>query len=269
MKQLAISVAAAAFVLTGTTASFLAEELNDNLIKQGTLIVGTTGASPPSTMYDQSGNLIGLDIDLANRIAEDLGLEIEFVTLDWAGMLAGVQAGRFDMVASSVARTPERAESADFLISAPYVVNGVGAAVREDNTEIAAWEDLCGKTVGIVQGAVQINTVRAHLGEACAIETREYPGWTELLLDLQNGRIDALVGNYITPAYMITSANRPLTLLPETLALAGNALVIRKENPELAQEVDALIAQYQEDGTLQAISEPWLGTVLDLGLIAN
>jgi len=246
-----------------------AEGFADKLVEKGKLTIGTTGASPPSTMYDIDGKLVGLDIDLAEKIARDLDLEVEFVVLDWAAMLAGVQAGRFDMVASSVARTPARVESADFFISQAYVANGVGGAVHRDNEIVKSWADACGGSVGIVKGAAQINTVKEKFGEACFTSITEYPGWTELLLDLQNKRIDLVVGNYITPAYLIKSTSRPISLLDEALAINGNALVIQRGNPELAQEVDKLLEKYQDDGSLAEITEKWIGTPLDLKLIAQ
>lgn len=239
------------------------------LMKPGVLVIGTTGSSPPATMFDAKAELIGLDIDLSKKIAADLGLKPEFVTLDWAGMLAGIQAGRFDMVASSVARTPERVASADFIVSSAYLANGVSAAIHRTNTAIKGWKDLCGKTVGIVKGANQIVSAKQEFGDSCFSNIREYPGWTELLLDLQNRRIDALVGNYVTPAYLIASTNRPLAMLPDTLAVSGNALVIRKQSPELAAKIEELLTRYKQDGTLAKITETWVGKGIDLAKVAK
>lgn len=262
MRKFTTSLLLTALAGVMSISAVAAAELN--VIKPGTLIIGTTGSSPPSTMFNDSAELAGLDIDLSKKIAADLGLKAEFVTLDWSGMLAGIQAGRFDMVASSVARTPERVASADFLVSEAYLANGVGAAKVKDNTTINSWTDLCGKAIGIVKGANQIVTARKQFGDACFSNVKEYPGWTELLLDLQNKRIDALVGNYITPAYLISSTNRPLALLPQSLDVSGNALVIRKQDPELRTKIDALLAQYKKDGSLQQITEKWVGKGLSL-----
>ncbi|EPX80376.1 substrate-binding periplasmic protein [Salipiger mucosus] len=251
-------------VLALAGSSVAAQSYEDALLSSGTLTIGTTGSSPPSTMYNDSAELIGIDVDLATKLAEDLGLEPEFVVLDWSGMLAGVQSGRFDMVASSVSRTAERVASADFHMSQAYIANGVGAAMHEDTTDITSWDDVCGKQFGIVKGAVQIEKVAEAYGDDCIGTPNEYPGWTELLLDLQNKRIDLLVGNYITPAYLITSTERPLRMLPESLGVSGNALVIQPDNPALAEAIDDLLTQYMEDGTLTEITKKWIGTALSL-----
>ena len=258
-------ILACTLTIAGTVAS--AQTWEDSLLSPGKLTIGTTGSSPPSTMYDENAELVGIDIDLATKLAEDLGLEPEFIVLDWSGMLAGVQASRFDMVASSVSRTAERVASADFFVSQAYIANGVGAAMHADNTDITSWDDVCGKKFGIVKGAVQINKVSEAYGADCIGTPAEYPGWTELLLDLQHKRIDLLVGNYITPAYLINATDRPLKMLDESLSVSGNALVIQPDNEALAQQIDTLITGYKDDGTLQEITEKWIGTALSLDSI--
>lgn len=268
----ASTVAALALCITAfafSAVSAVAEDFADKLVAPGKLTIGTTGSSPPSTMYDEDAELVGIDIDLATKIAGDLGLEPEFVVLDWSGMLAGVQAGRFDMVASSVSRTPERVASADFFVTQAYIANGTAAAMHADNTEIKGWADICGKRIGIVKGAAQIRNVVEKFGEDCVGTPQEYPGWTELLLDLRNKRIDVLVGNYITPAYLIKSTNRPLKMLEEPLAVGGNALVIQPGNEALAMKIDELLTGYREDGSLNAIAETWVGKALDLSTVAQ
>ncbi|MEI4485773.1 ABC transporter substrate-binding protein [Frigidibacter sp. MR17.14] len=255
--------------LVGLPFAAAAQDYEAKLVSKGQLTIGTTGSSPPSTMYDDTAELVGLDIDLSKKLAADLGLEPEFVVLDWASMLAGVQAGRFDMVASSVSRTPERVASADFIVSQPYVANGVGGVVHKDNAAIKGWEDACHAKTGIVKGAVQINTVKAKLGEGCLTEVAEYPGWTELLLDLQNKRIDLAVGNYITPAYLVNATDRPFRMIEETMAVSGNALVVQKGNPELAAKIDALLTSYIADGSLTQLTEKWLGKGISLDQIAK
>ncbi|MFC0407149.1 substrate-binding periplasmic protein [Roseomonas elaeocarpi] len=244
-----------------------ADDYKSELIKPGTLVVGTTGASPPATMYNAEAELTGYDIDLSRKLAADLGLKVEFVTLEWSAMLAGVQAGRFDMVASSVARTPDRVASASFTISQPYVVNGVAGARRANDSSIKRWEDACGKRVGIVKGANEIRTAREALPAGCLDNVREYPGWSELLLDLQNGRVDVLVGNYLTPSYMINSGKRPLAMLDRMITVSTSGLVIRKEDSDLTARINALIAQYKADGSLKALTEKYVGQQLDWSLV--
>jgi L-cystine transport system substrate-binding protein len=78
-----------------------------------------------------------------------------------------------------------------------------------------------------------------------------------------------LVGNYITPAYLISSTKRPLTMLQTSLDVAGNALVIQHGNKPLAEKIDELLETYKKDGSLKAITEKWVGKPLDLDTIAK
>ena len=264
-----VAVAGAVATLGITTAHAADTAATAALLQPGTLIVGTTGASPPATMYDSDAELQGYDIDLAKKLSHDLGLKLKFVTLDWSSMMAGIQAGRFDAVISSVQRSPERIKSADFLISSPYIVNGVAGARRASDTSIKRWPDVCGKTIGVIKGATEIKQAQAKLPANCLTNIREYPGWSELLLDLQNGRVDALVGNYLTPSYMISTGKRPLAMLPTTLQVSTSGVVVRKEEPALLAQINTLIAKYRADGSLKTLTEKWVGHELPWSEVTN
>jgi cystine transport system substrate-binding protein len=268
---MAACLSAALGLATGIApmAAHAAADYKANLLEPGTLVVGTTGASPPATMYNDQAELSGYDIDLAKQLGKDLGLKVKFVTLGWSSMMAGIQAGRFDVVISSVGRTPDRVQSADFLMSEPYVVNGVAGAKRASDNSIHGWKDVCGKKVGVIKGANEIKAARALLPPDCLADVREYPGWSELLLDLQNGRVDLLVGNYLTPAYMINSAHRPLAMLGDSLQVSTSAVVIRKEEPALQQQINTLIAKYRADGSLEKITDKWVGKSLPWSDVKN
>ena len=237
------------------------------LVRPGVLTVGTTGSSPPSTMIDATGNLVGYDIDFARRVGAALAVPVEFVRLDFSAMLPGLIANRFDMVASSVSRSPERLAATDFIMSAPYLVNGIAVTRRRGDTRINGWSDICGMRVGAVRGSVEIQTARAQLGEACVVQARDYPGWTELLLDLENRRIDYLIGNFLTPSYLVSQGRRGIEVLPEPLRITTSGVVINGNQRALADRVNALIAEWRQDGTLKELTERWFGSSLDWNLV--
>jgi len=237
------------------------------LVRPGVLTIGTTGSSPPSTMIDAGGNLVGYDIEFSRRVGAALGIPVEFVRLDFSAMLPALIAGRFDMVASSVSRSPERIASTDFIMSAPYLVNGIALTRRRGDTRINGWADICGLRGGIVRGAVEILAVRAQFGEACVQPSREYPGWTEVLLDLENRRIDYLVGNFLTPTYLASQGRRGIEVLPEPLRITTSGVVINRNELALADRVNALIAEWRADGSLKALTDTWFGSSLDWALV--
>ncbi|MGB6407960.1 MAG: transporter substrate-binding domain-containing protein, partial [Planococcus donghaensis] len=111
--------------------------------EEGTLVIGTEGTYPPFTFHDASGELTGFDVEIAREVADRLGVEAEFLETQWDAMFAGLDAGRFDMVANQVGINPERQESYEF--SSPYITSTAVLVVAEDNTDIETFEDLEGK----------------------------------------------------------------------------------------------------------------------------
>ena len=148
----------------------------DNLIKADTIVIGTTGSAPPTSMVDNAGNLDGYDIALMNKVAADLGLKAEWVQLDWAGLLPGLAAHKFDVVASGVNRTAQRLASTDFIMLSPDVSNGVAVTKLAADDSIKSWDDVCGKHVGVIRGSSEIDGIKASVPANCITNVSEYPG---------------------------------------------------------------------------------------------
>lgn len=110
---------------------------------KGQITVAMEGTWSPWTYHDASGQLVGYDTEVAKGIAEYLGVEAVFVEGEWDGLLAGLDAGRYDIMANGVDVTPERQEAYDFSI--PYAYNRTAVITRTDST-IDSMDDLAGKT---------------------------------------------------------------------------------------------------------------------------
>lgn len=246
-----------AFSATAAWADFKA-----TLIKPDTIVVGTTGSAPPTSMIDASGNLAGYDVDLMKKIATDLGVKVEFVQLDWAGLLPGLAAHRFDVVASGVTRTAERLKSNAFIMLSPYIINGVAVTKLASNGTISGWTDVCGKQMGGVRGANEPKTLVETLPPNCIKGLTEYPGWTELALDLKNGRIDFIGMDYLGPSYA-ASQDKALMVIPDVRAPKTQSIAVAAGEPELAKAMDQLIAKYRDEGTLGPMIEHWFGQKVD------
>jgi ABC-type amino acid transport substrate-binding protein len=258
-------LAAAAGALAGLGTAE-AQDLRGELLQPGTITIGTTGTAPPFTMTDARGQLAGYDIELMTRIARELGLQTRFVQLEWAGLLPGLAARRFDVVASGVARTPERLASADFRLLSPYIVNGVAITRRADDTRINGWGDVCGMRMGGVRGAAQPRIALSALPQGCVTETREYPGWTEMLLDLRNRRIDFIAGDFLGPNYLTLQQNQGVRVLKDIRSVLTQSIAVAPGRPALAAAIDGLIARWRGDGTLDEMITRWFGDRLDWSL---
>jgi ABC-type amino acid transport substrate-binding protein len=259
---------AAAAVLAATAAA--AQDFRENLVEADTLTVGTSGAAPPFSMTNATGALEGFDIDVMTAVGEELGIGVTFRQLDFAGLLPGLTAGRFDVIASGVTRTPERLASTDFILLSPYIVNGAAITRRAGDEDIAGWETVCGKTMGAVRGGTFQKVAMETLPEGCVTETREYPGSTELFLDLANRRIDFAAHDFLGPNYLLKSGKvEDVVVLDELLATITQSVAVSPRNPALAEAIDATLAAWREDGTLQGLAEKWFGASIDWSAIES
>jgi cystine transport system substrate-binding protein len=135
------------FVLAASGTSRAADSLLDQIKARGTLRIGVEGTYPPFNYQDESGNLVGFEIDFANALAAQLGVKAEFQPTKWEGILAALDSGRLDVVINQVTITPERRQKYDF--TEPYTVSGIQIITRTpDASRLSTPEALAGKRVG-------------------------------------------------------------------------------------------------------------------------
>ncbi|WP_432285027.1 transporter substrate-binding domain-containing protein [Aminobacter sp. BA135] len=241
-----------------------AQDYKAALVAPDTITVGTSGSAPPFSMTNAAGELEGFDIDVVNLVAKQLGLTAKFEKLDFAGLLPGLTAGRFDLIASGVTRTPERLASKDFFLLSPYIVNGAAITRREADTDIASWKDVCGKTMGAVRGGAFQKVAKEKLPADCVTKTREYPGATELFLDLENRRIDFAAHDFLGPKYLAKSGKLTGTVtLDDLLSTITQSVAVSNKNKPLADAIDAQFETWRKDGTLQGLADKWFGASID------
>lgn len=260
LRRLA-AVAAAAWLLA---ASAFAQDFKAALVAADTITVGTSGSAPPFSMTNPAGQLEGFDIDVMTMVADKLGVKSKFAQLDFAGLLPGLAAGRFDVISSGLARTPERLASKDFFLLSPYIVNGVAISRRTGDTAITGWSTVCGKVMGAVRGGSFQKTAQENLRAGCVSDSREYPGATELFLDLGNRRIDFAAHDFLGPNYLIkTGKATGIVVLPDVIATVTQSAAVSAKNKPLADRMDALFADWRKDGTLEKLAQKWFGASID------
>ena len=142
---------------------------------------------------------------MRQALAQKLGVKADFTTTEWSGILAGLQAGKYDVIVNQVGITPKRQEAFDF--SDPYVLSQAQLVVRKDEARnLGTLNDLKGKKVGVGQGTNFAEMLRAVNG----IEVKTYPGEQEYLQDLATGRVDAALNDTLMIPYLIKKTNLPL-----------------------------------------------------------
>lgn len=219
----------------------------------GTLTIGMEGTYAPFTFKDAQGNLTGFDVDIARAVAARLKLKPQFVLTEWSGILAGLQAGKFDAVVNQVGITPERQKSIAF--SAPYAYSSPQIIVKKTGAAYKTLAELKGKRVGVGLGS----NFEKGLRDAGGITVVTYPGAPEYLADLASGRLDAAYNDRLLVGYLIKSQNLPVRGAgvigqPEPVGIA-----IKKTNTALKAAVDRALLQIKADGTYAKISRQWFG----------
>ena len=178
LTRIALAASAAAFALSIGAAS-----AQDKVLK-----IGTEGAYPPFNNLTADGKLVGFDIDIANALCDEMKVKCEFVTQDWDGIIPALQAGKFDAIIASMSITPERAEKVDFT-NKYYNTPPAIAAPKDTDIKGVTKEDLAGKTIGVATSTTHFNYAEKTYTDSTI---KGYPTSQEYMLDLANGRLDAV-----------------------------------------------------------------------------
>jgi cystine transport system substrate-binding protein len=261
MKKLFTTLLTAGLMMVGVAH---AADLLDEVKQRGTLRIACEGTYPPFNFRDDKGELTGFDVEIAKAIAARLGVKPEFTTTEWSGILAGLQAGKYDVIVNQVAATPQRRQTFDF--SEPYVISYPQLIVRANETRpMATPADLKGKTIGVGQGSNFADLAKGIPG----VQVRTYPGAPEYLQDLASGRIDAAINDSLLIPYLIHKTKLPVKAgapigQPET-----NAIPFRKGNPKFEQAINHALDAMKADGSYAKISVKWFDRDVSKPLAAH
>ena len=217
--------------------------------------IAMSGLYPPFNYFDDRNQLVGFDVDIAKEIARRTGREPELITTAWDGILAGLVAKKFDLIIGSMAITEQRKKSVNF--TDPYYVSGAQLIVRK-GAKITGPKDLRGKVVGVTLGETYDAYVRKSVAGVKRVATYK-GGVPNLLLELNNKRIDAFVSDRLVGLYAIKKAGSDAVLAGELLYQEEMGIAVHKDNTELLADVNTALAGMKEDGTYAQISEKWFG----------
>jgi cystine transport system substrate-binding protein len=223
------------------------------LVSEGTLTVATEGTYRPFTFHDESGDLVGFDVEIAEAVADKLGLEIVFEETQWDAIFTGLDAGRFDLIANQVSINPERAEK--YLFSEPYTVSPGVIVVPEDDDSISSFDDLDGKTT-----AQSLTSNWYELAQESGATVEAVEGWAQAVALLQQGRVDATINDNLTFLdYEKSEGPTGLKIAAETDDPAYNAFALTKDKAALVEAIDEALAELRDEGVLAEISEKYFG----------
>ncbi|MFI7483924.1 ABC transporter substrate-binding protein [Kocuria sp. M1R5S2] len=223
-----------------------------NLIQPGTLTVCSDIPYAPFE-YVEDGETVGFDIDLVNRIAEDLGVEPNIITTSFEAIETGsaLDTDQCDLAASGMTINEERESVMDF--SQPYVEDNLGLLVAP-GSDIGSVADIEGRRVG----AQQATTGEDHARENGA-DVVQYEDSALMIQGLNTGDVEAVVAN-ISVAGPAIDDNPELELVEEIETGEELGLAVKTGNTALLEKVNESLSAMEEDGTLEELKAEWLGS---------
>lgn len=235
-------------LLAGCGTSNQSTDTLSQIKKQGYITIGTEGTYSPFSYHDSKDKLVGYDVDIARAIAKKLGVKAKFTETKWDGIVAGLDAKKYDVIINEVGVTPERQKK--YLFAEPYIYSYASIITRNDNNSIKSFSDLKGKKSSQTTNSNWADIVRKNNGTVVGTE-----GFNQSIELVIQGRVDATVNDSVT--YLDYKNNKPDA--PVKVAVSGDDVIksaplIRKSDKSLQKAITKAIKDLKTEGKLKEIS---------------
>lgn len=225
----------------------------NKIMDKSELTYALTGAYPPFNFIDEDGNLTGFDVDIANAIAEEMGVKAKPITTAWDGIVGGLTGNRFDIILGSMAITEERLKKVNF--SDPYYYDGAQFFAKT-GSGLDSIADLDNGKVGVVTGT----TFHDYLKEVDNIgEILQFESDVDNIKSVEQGRIDGLVTGKFVGLQAPEKYGVDIEPVGSLLYSEDVAIAIRKDDIKLLEEINKALKAIQDNGTYDEISNKWFG----------
>ena len=242
----------AAGLLSLATPTF-AQSALDDVKTAGVLRIGTEGTYAPFTFHDETGDLVGFDVEIGRAVADHLGVTAEFVEGPWDGLIAGIDADRYDIVINQVGINAERQAKYDF--SEPYIASKAALIVSEANTDIASFEDLAGK-----RSAQTLTSNFGKLAESYGAELVGTEAFDQSVALVIQGRADATINDSLSfYDFKTQQPDAPVKVVATAEDADFSGILLAKGKPELLAAINEALEAIKTDGTYSEISEKYFG----------
>ncbi|MCR6109330.1 transporter substrate-binding domain-containing protein [Bacillus sp. A301a_S52] len=230
----------------------------DEIEESGVITVATSGTLYPTSYHsDEDNDLTGFEVEIVREVADRLDLDVEFTEMGFDGMLTSINSGQVDLAVNDIDINERREE--DFLFTDPYKFSYGAMIVRpDDHSGIESLEDLEGKRHG---GAA--TTIYMQLAEEYGAEGVTYDNVTNdtYLKDIENGRLDVVMNDYYLQSLAIEALpDIDVVIHPDLFYYPNNqAMIMKKDNVELQENINNVLVDMMEDGTITELSEQFFG----------
>lgn len=217
----------------------------------GVLTMATNAEFPPYEFHD-GGEIVGIDVEIAEAIAEKLGMTLEIEDIAFDSIIPEVDSGKADIGLAGMTVSEDRLKNVDF--SEPYTTASQVIIVKNDS-DIAGPDDLAGKYIGVQLGTTGDIYASDYEEEGSTIE--RYSKGFEAVQAMMQGKIDAVVID-LEPAKVFVSENEGIKILDEALTVEEYAIAVKKGNTELVEKLNTALAELKDSGELQAIIDKYI-----------
>ncbi len=240
-----------------------AEATGSMTATDGVLVMATNAAFPPYE-YVEGGEYAGIDVEIAEKIAEKLGMTLEIKDVEFGSIVGGVQTGKFDMGMAGMTVTEERLQSVNFSTS---YATGIQVVIVAEDSAITSLDDL------VADGSMKFGVQQDTTGDIYASDTVDNGGYGEenvvryktgadAVQALKTGKVDAVIIDN-EPAKSFVAANDGLKILDAEWAVEDYAIAISKKNTALLDAVNGALAELEADGTIAAIIGKYIPTAAE------
>lgn len=221
-----------------------------------TLRVVTDPSFVPFEMMDQeTGEMVGFDMDIIAEVAERAGFEYDLNTMDFNGIIPALQTGNVDIAIAGITITEERGQIVDF--SDPYYDSGLRILIRQSNDEVKELDDLEGKKIGTKIGSTSYDFLVKSLDDEDGVTP--YPGSSDMYMALMSGAVDAVFYDAPNVGYFARTKGEGKVKTVGPLYEGQQYGIALKKGSEWVDEVNDALASIKEDGTYKKIYEKWFG----------
>ena len=227
-----------------------AGEAGFTTVEEGKLIMSTNAAFPPYEMTTDDGGFEGIDVEIAQAIAEKLGLELQIDDMDFTAALEAVQAGMSDMAMAGITVNEERLAVMDF--SDTYAT-GVQVVIVKEGSDVTL-DNLGEQLIGVQNGTTGWQFCSDDFGDD---HVAAFDNGITAVQALVNDQVDCVVIDQ-GPAEVFVSENPGLTILETEYAIEDYAIGVNKGNTALLDAINGALAEFQEDGTIQSIIDKYI-----------
>ncbi len=259
-----LSVVMVVTVLSGSgMAGSARQELMENslleqILKRGVIRVGMS-TFVPWAMKNKEGNLIGFEVDVANRLAKDMGVNIEFIPTKWSGIIPALLTGKFDVVIGGMGIRPDRNLKVNFTI--PYDYSGQSIMANKEKAK--GFDKLSDFNSPEVAIAARIGTTAATAAQKFMpkAQLKLFDDESQAVQELLNGRVHAMVSQAPLPAFQVIK-NPDKLFLPfeDSFTREPNGFAIIKSDLDTLNYFDNWIRVVEAEGWLKERKEYWFGT---------